>query len=67
MTPMKPEDVNRILQQRPHLTRELIHEYQTLVARRFDVNPRLPKTAEQEALHAQHEERRKQLHDMIFG
>ncbi len=67
MQPMKPEEVDRILRERPHVSREHIHEYQKLVAQHFDVNPRLAKTIEQRAFHEAGEQRLHELHNMIFG
>jgi hypothetical protein len=67
MQPIKPEEVERILNQRPQVTREHIHEYQKLVAHHFDTNPRLPKSEAQQAAHEERERRRKELHDLIYG
>ena len=67
MQPLKPEVVERVLRERPHVTREDISEYQRLLASRFTVNPHTPKTLTQQNQHQAREARIKELHDKIFG
>jgi hypothetical protein len=67
MTPLKPEVVERVLQERPNVTREDISEYERLVAARFAVNPHVaPTPAARTALQSS-EARIRELHAKIFG
>jgi hypothetical protein len=67
MEPMKPELVNRLLHERPNLTRADIEEYHRLQAERFQVNPLLPRSPDQERVITQRENRIKELYAKIYG
>ena len=67
MEPMKPELVNRLLHERPALTRAEIDEYQRLQAERFRVNPLLPKSPDEERAINARKARIKELYRKIYG
>jgi hypothetical protein len=67
MEPMKPELINRLLHERPNLTRADIDEYHRLQAQRFLVNPLLPRSPDEERATKAREDRIKELHGKIYG
>jgi hypothetical protein len=67
MEPMKPEVINRLLHERPNLTRGEIEEYHRLQAERFRVNPLLPRSPDQERAVMRREDRIKELYAKIYG
>jgi hypothetical protein len=66
MTPMKPQEVERLLNERPQVTREEIHEYERLTVHHLRANPHTPKSEEERAAHAQREHRLKELHSKLY-
>ena len=66
MTPMKPQEVERLLNERPHVTRDDIHEYERLTVHHLRTNPHIPKSEEERAVHAQREQRLKELHAKLY-
>ena len=67
MQPLKPEVVQRVLQERPNVTREDISEYERLLASRFTVNPHAPPTIAMDTAQRDREARIRELHAKIFG
>jgi len=67
MEPMKPELINRLLHERPGLTRADIDEYHRLQGERFLVNPLLPKSPDEEKAATERENRIKELYRKMYG
>jgi hypothetical protein len=67
MQPMKPADVHRILNERPDVTLDHIHEYQRLQSELLNVNPRRAMIDTEVSAHTARRTRLAELHQKIFG
>jgi hypothetical protein len=67
MTPLKPEQVEKILKERPDVTREHIREYERLTGEWLRSAQHPPKDGEGHARHAARIERIEALHQRLFG
>lgn len=67
MEPLKPEEIDRILAERPQAAPEDIDEYQRLLSERFRRDPELQGEPGALGVESPAEQRLRELYVMLFG
>lgn len=67
MEPLKPEEKERILSERPQAAPEDIEEYERLLAERFLHDPLVPEAAAAPLATPARDERLRELYEKLFG